>query len=426
MPVWRRLWLSAVWSKPRNPFGRLMKIQRALKTRLDLTPTQREVLARHGGAARFVYNWGLEQRQTAYQTTGQGLTYPQQNLTLTQLKAQQPWLYKLSKWVGQTALRNLDTAFANFFRDAKKHRSRKAGFPQFKCKAKQRDSFSFPGWSGTRQLVQVQGDRVKLPVIGWLRAHETLARPGKLLSAAVSQDGEYWNISLCYEFEHEAPLHPGPAVGVDLGVKTLAVLSDGKTLANPKHLKQAQTQLRRWQRWLSRQQQGSGHWEQAKQRVARCHRRVRNQRQDALHKLTTHLAQTYSLICIEDLNVAGLTKNHSLAQSISDVAFGELRRQLEYKAPYWGGMVTVVVRYFPSSKMCSACGVVNQELTLDTRHWRCDCGAAHDRDHNAAQNLLAAGLAVFARRPGSSGLAHSASETTSNEAGTDPVRTFAH
>ena len=361
-----------------------MKLQRALKTRLDLTPVQASVLARHGSAARFVYNWGLERRSEHYKVTGKGLTYPQQNKALTQLKVENAWLYEVSKWVGQDALRRLDTAFGNFFRDAKKVAKRKIGYPQFKKKARQNDSFQFPAWNGAQPLVKIEGKKICLPKIGWLKCYEIVGEKipadAKLLSATVSQEGPHWDVSLCYEFEYEAPVHDGPAIGVDLGVKTLATLSDGTAFENPRHLKHSQKVLKRLQRWHSRKEKGSQNKQDSRLRLAKWHGRVANQRKDALHKLTTSLAQAYSVVCIEDLNVSGMVKNHNLATALSDCGFAEFRRQLEYKCPYYGGAVVVINRWFPSSKTCSACGVINESLMLKTRTWRCDCGVEHDRD----------------------------------------------
>ena len=277
--------------------------------------------------------------------------------------------------------------------------------------------------------MRIDGKRVCLPTLGWLKCYETIgakiAASARLLSATVSQNGAHWDISLCYELEHQTPKHSGPSVGVDTGIKTLATLSDGKTYQNPRHLQKSFKTLKRLQRWHSRKTKGSQNNADSRKRLARWHSRIANRRNDALHKLTTSLAQTYSLVCIEDLNVRGMSQNHALAAAILDCGWGEFRRQLEYKCPYYGGSVAVIDRFFPSSKTCSVCQLVRPTMTLNTRQWRCECGARHERDLNAARNILAAGSAVFARRPESAGLVTRPGETLSNETGTEAGRTSA-
>jgi putative transposase len=411
-----------------------MKIHKSIKTRLDPNQSQRQALEKHAGTSRFVYNWGLEQRKVCYEASGKGLTYVQQNRSLTDLKRENPWMYEVSKWVGQDALRRLDAAFSNFFNSLKKRKPGKArprvGFPKFKKKSWRRDSFSFPGWSGRQELVVVHGNYVHLPVLGLLKVFEYLNIPGRIVTATVSREGDLWFISLTYEVEIHPQPNGGPAVGIDLGISHLATLSDGTVIENPRHLKKSLAKIKRLQRWVTRKLKGSANRRKAAARLARWHRHVANQRQDLLHQLTTWIARNYSVVCLEDLNVAGMSQNHALAQSILDAGWSEFRRQLTYKTVWNGGQLVLVDRFLPSSQVCSQpdCGYINEQLTLADRVFQCpDCGFTMDRDLNAAINIRTAGLAGIACGPGCSGPEASAlGETASNEAGTFNVLTSEH
>jgi len=390
--------------------------RRSIKTRLNLNTTEKIKLSRFGGLSRFIYNWGLERRVEYYREAKKTLSYPAQNLELTKLKKDNLWMGEISKWVGQDALRRLDVAYNNYFKSlknklvSKKKKKRKKkkkytenqiklrqhveSFPKLKKKRDNSDSFTFPA---SANLVEVKGDRVKLPKLGWLKTFETIEDKikGRLLSATVSQEGEFWNISLNYEFEQEPEKHKGESVGIDLGIKTLATLSNGATVENPKFLKNSEKKLKREQRWLSRKKKGSKNFLKQKTKLQRVHRTIRNQRLDNLHKTTSYLTKKFYVICLEDLNIKGMLSNHKLAKHIQDCSFYEFKRQLIYKSELTGSYISLISRWFPSSKLCFSCGVVNDKLTLKDRTWLCDCGIKHDRDLNASRNIEREGLRLL-------------------------------
>lgn len=366
-----------------------MIIHRAYQYELDSNNQQRTRLSQHAGTARFAYNWGLEQRNRLYhekQGDERFTSAIAQHRELIKLKKTEfPWMYDVSKCAPQEALRNLQRAFKNFFRRLK-NGDAKAGFPKFKRKGVH-DSFRLTG------TIKFVGRTIQFPRLGKIRLKEKRENyyKGRILSATVSRRADRWFVSVTVEEEIDDPQPNGcPAIGVDLGVKSLAVTSEGDVFPNPKALNSRLRKLKRLSRQLSRKKKGSKNREKAKLRLARFHLRIRNIRQDTLHKLTTHLAKNHSRIAIEDLNVSGMMKNHRLARAIGDAGFYEFRRQLEYKSLWYGSKVVVVDRFFASSKRCSRCGHVKKELFLSERIYICEeCGLVIDRDQNAANNLLA-------------------------------------
>jgi putative transposase len=383
----------------------MSSLQRAYKTELDLNHAQITACKQHAGAARWAYNWGLQRKQDAYRMTGVSPSAVDLHRELNALKKTEvSWMYAVSKCAPQEALRNLDTAFANFFRRAKlKQHGQwrgKVGYPHRKTRKQGLGSFRLTG------TIVVFPDGIQLPRLGRLRLKErgylptaaagTADAHTHILSATVSEEAGHWYVSLLVEVEQrpvipenaESSGHTGPIVGVDLGVKALATLSDGTVIPNPRPLKRQIKQLKRLQRVVSRKHKGSQNRKKAVRRLARLHRRIAHQRANTLHQLTSRLAKTKSVVVVEDLNVAGMLKNHHLAQAIADVGFGEFRRQLTYKAGWYGCRVVVVSRWEPSSKTCSGCGAVKAELALAERVYHCDaCGLMLDRDLNAAMNL---------------------------------------
>jgi putative transposase len=367
-------------------------IQRAYKTELDLNNAQITACKQHAGAARWAYNWGLQRKQDEYRTTGKSPSAIDLHRELNALKQTAvPWMYALSKCAPQEALRNLDRAFAQFFRRATLEQQGKLrgklGYP--KCKSKKR---GLGGFRLTGSIV-ILPNAIQLPRLGRLRLKERgyLPADAKILSATVTEQAGHWYVSLLVEQEHLVPANSGnagPVVGVDLGVKTLATLSDGAVEPNPRHWKQRLRKIKRCQRTVSRRRKGSCNRRKAVRRLARLHRTVTNQRANTLHQFTSRLAKTKSVVVIEDLNVSGMLTNHHLAQAIGDVGFGAFRRQLTYKAAWSGCRVVVASRWEPSSKTCSGCGWVDNDLSLADRTFRCEqCGLLLDRDLNAAINL---------------------------------------
>lgn len=409
----------------------MVTVVRGYKTELDLNNEQRTACLQHAGASRFAYNWGLAHSQDAYHTTGKRPNAIALHKELNALKQTDfPWMYEVSKCAMQEALRDLDAAYRNFFRRVELKKQGKwrgkLGFPKFKKSSKAIGSFRLTG------SIHVYPDAVQLPRLGRLRLHEHNFIPvdAKILSATVSEQAGRWFVSIQVEEDVAQPVPTSTsAVGVDLGIKTLATLSDGTTFENPHALKQAQKRLRRLERQKSRRKEGSTNRKKTCRKLAKQHARVANIRKDASHKLTTYLCKNHALVAIEDLHVAGMLKNHCLAQSVSDANFGELRRQLEYKAKSFGTHLVVIDCFFPSSKTCSCCGWVNEDLDLADRVFVClDCGYVADRDYNAAKNILyealrstASSVGTYAYGESSAGLSNGTSETALVEVGTNQL-----
>jgi putative transposase len=369
--------------------GYPMLIARAFKYELDPNNQQKTSLFQHAGCARFAYNWGLQQRIALYRQNQDKKRFTSaiaQHRELNRLKrTAYPWMYETSKCAPQEALRNLERAFKNFYRGLKS--GKRVGFPRFK-KRGVHDSFRLTG------TIRFIGRLIQLPRLGRIRLKEKREKyfEGRVLSATVIRRADRWYVSLTVEMEIIIPEPPGGGpVGVDLGVKTLATLSNGTVYSNPRVLENRLRKLRRLSKSLSRKKRGSKNRERARLGLARLHLRVFNIRQDTLHKITTYLAKNHSQVVIEDLCVAGLLKNRRLSRVIADVGFYEFRRQLEYKCEWYGSELVVAPRFYPSSKRCSGCGNIKSDLTLSDRVYVCnECGLEMDRDLNAACNLVAA------------------------------------
>lgn len=367
-----------------------MKVVRGYKTELDLNNEQRTACVKHAGASRFAYNWGLARSQEAYHATGKRPTAIDLHKQLNALKPSEfPWLYETSKCAPQEALRDLEQAYKHFFRRVELKKQGKwrgkLGFPKFKKKSKGIGSFRVTG------SIKVFSNAVQLPRLGCVRLHEKdfIPTDGKILSATISEQAGSWFVSLQMEVEQEKPTPTATtAIGVDLGIKLLATLSDGTRKANPRALKHAQKRLRRLERQKSRRKLGGKNRKKTCKKLAKQHARVANIRKDVTHDLTTALCKNHALVGIEDLCVKGMLANHKLAQAVLDSNFGEIRRQLEYKASWYGVHLVVIDRWFPSSKMCSVCGWIDEDQDLGDRVFIChECGLVIDRDLNAAINI---------------------------------------
>ncbi|WP_205650545.1 IS607 family element RNA-guided endonuclease TnpB [Actinoplanes solisilvae] len=399
-----------------------MKVIQAYRFALDLNPGQeRDVLA-HAGAARVVHNWALARvkavmdQRVAERSYGisESLLTPSLSWSLAGLRKTwnhakyevAPWWPEVSKEAFNTGLDALARGLKNWADSRKGTRvGRSAGFPQFKSRRRTTPSVRF-----TTGAIRVEPDRmhVVLPRLGRLKLHESarkLARrleagTARIMSATVRRDGGRWHVAFTVEVERtgRVPARPGSVVGVDVGIKHLAVLSTGKLEPNPRHLAAAQQRMRVLGRALSRKtgpdrrtgQRASKRWKRAAAWLGRAHARVANLRRDGLHKLTTRLAATYGTVVVEDLKVSGMLANRRLARHIADAGFAEIRRQLTYKTGWNGGRLLVADRWYPSSKTCSACGTVKTKLALSERVYECEaCGLVIDRDRNAALNLAA-------------------------------------
>ena len=385
-------------------------MRRAHKIKLDPTKEQAIYFARACGVARFSYNWALAQWKKQYEA-GDKPSEMSLRKQLNSIKATEfPWMAEVTKNASQQAIKNLGTAFQNFFRNVKQ--GKKPGYPKFKKKGL-RDSFradNGPQHNGAH-AVEVTGKTVKLAKVGIVKMREELRFSGQVVSATVSRMADGWYITLLVDTTDclSGPLHRG-MVGVDLGVKELATMSTGDVVPALKPHRAAHQRLVRLSRSLSRKQKGSSNRAKAKAKLARLHQRIANVRVDALHKLTTKLATEFDTIGIEDLNVSGMMRNRHLARSIADAGFAEFRRQLEYKSVMTGAKVVVIDRFFPSSKTCSQCGQIH-DMKLSDRVMVCDCGNVLDRDLNAAMNLRNKAASYAVPACGEEGSGHSITVT---------------
>jgi putative transposase len=365
----------------------------AYKCRAYPDPDQAAALARTFGCVRVVWNRTLAARHARYAAEGKSTSYRETDAALTAMKRlpELAWLGEVSSVPLQQTLRHQHNAFQAFF-------AKRARYPRFKSR-RGRQAATY-----TRSAFRYQDGALRLAktnrplryVWSWPDIEAAALDPR---TVTVSRDPcGRWDVTFHVEEPDPVPLPAtGNAVGVDLGVSDFAVLSTGQRVANPRHLDRKAANLARYQRRMARKVKGSANRRKAKAKVARAHRKVRAARADFLHRVSTRLVREHDVIVVEDLNVAGMVRNWRLAKAISDCGWGEFRRMLDYKAERAGRRLVVLDRFYPSSKTCSACGYLLAELSLSTRHWTCPgCGARHDRDHNAAQNILAAGLAVSA------------------------------
>ena len=350
----------------------------AHKIELKCNNKQSTYFAKACGAARKAYNWALDEWQKEYAEGGK----PNETALrrkLNSIKREKfPWMLEVTKNAPQMAIIQLGQAFRNFF-------AKRSGYPTFRKKWID-DRFTL-----TNDQFTVNGSRIRIPHLGWVRMRESLRFSGKIISATISRAANKWLVSITVETPSKKiqPANENQvAVGIDLGLSHFATLSTGETIIGPKPHKVLLNRLKRLSRSLSRKQKGSNNRNKAKLKLSRLHYRISNIRRDAIHKLTTSLTNNFQVIGIEDLNVKGMIRNRKLSRSISDMGFFEFRRQLEYKTSMHNKTLVIADRWFASSKLCSCCGYTLDKLLLSSREWTCpQCTTHHNRDVNAAKNL---------------------------------------
>jgi putative transposase len=366
--------------------NRMKLIHKSYKFRISPDNEQKILLSKHFGATRFVFNRYLNSRKETYLEEKKSLNYYDNANDLTKLKKEEEfvWLKEINSQSLQSSLRNLDTAYNKFFR-------KQTQFPRFKSKY-DKQSFTIP------QSVSIEDGKLCIPKFKkgiQINIHRKIE--GKLLFATISKSitGNYY-VSITCEVEYRPFEKTNSKVGIDTGIKDLAILSDGKVYENIKTLKTNLKKLKYEQRQLSKKTKGSNSRLRQKSKLARVHEKVTNTRKDYLHKVSTEIIKNHDVICIEDLAVKNMMKNHKLAQAFSDVSLGTFYTMLEYKANWNDKVVVKINRFFPSSKTCNVCNYINQDLTLKDRKWTClSCNTIHDRDFNASINIKKQGLKIL-------------------------------
>ena len=364
------------------------------KIRVYPNDKQKQIIDNNIGSARFVFNHFLNIRIEKYKESKESFNYNSCSAELTKIKKmdEYSWLKLSDSTSLQQSLKDLDTAYSKFFDGIKKGKD--IGFPKFKSKRKSKLSYRIT------MSINVVNNTIKLPKIGVLKSNHSfnLSKIEKINNATISKSrsGKYF-VSLSCEVDVKAKQSTNKQVGVDLGLKELATLSDGVVVSNPKYYRKFEEKLAKQQRRFSKMKIGSNNREKQRIKVVKLHEKISNCRVDYIHKFTHELVSNYDTIVIEDLNVSGMIKNHKLAKSIADASFSELRRQLEYKSNWYGKELIVINRFYPSSKTCSNCGNIKDDLKLSDREYICDeCGIVIDRDLNASLNILTVGMTGLA------------------------------
>ena len=366
-------------------------MEKAYKFRIYPNKTQEILLQKTFGCVRFIYNHFLDRRIKAYEQNKKNISYNECSKELTQLKKEKKWLKEPDKSSLQNALKHLDTAYKNFFNRPE------TGFPKFKSKKNRYKSYKT---NMTNNNIAFLGNKIKLPKLGKVKVRDKYCQiEGRILSATVSQmpSGKYYAALCCTDVLQPEFIRTDKYVGLDLGIKDFVITSDAVKYSNPKYLQKSLAKLAKLQRELSQKTKGSSNWEKARVKVAKLHDRIANQRRNLLHQISCQLIKNYDVICLEDLQVSNMMRNHKLARNIADVSWSEFVRQLKYKAEWFGKVIVKIDKFYPSSQLCHVCGYKNTEVKdLDVREWDCpECKTHHDRDVNVAINIRNEGLRIL-------------------------------